>query len=616
MSNNINDKIEPQKVVIDTNVLIDNPEVLLDKTLSPIIPYTVLAELDNLKRNPDLKRAAQSAIKLIHDGMLKNHVEVTNIPTSITTPDEKIVKAAKTKKVPFMTGDIGAQAIAMARNVELIDTLKDETIDYNYNGYQEVQATNHYNKSLHQLKDMQLDEFQHEMNVKLKLNEYCIIYITDDKYDIWKNINRTMYRISQKMGPYTAAGIKGVQPLDAIQMCTLDAVFDPVVPLTVISGALGCLVAGEKLNVEVEPIKINKKDLIKFIKSKLNISADTIRHKLKSLIKYHIISYDNLFDLTEFGPSLLYYFELGKNGSALYLYDRKYISKYLHLRYWLSYYENDVNKSIQQVKYLRKHKRFFEDEIVEGFTKEATYKIKQLLISGEKINLTASGKWGIDYWMMRGLTKDEAIKQISSLQTNNSKLKLEKYTSKELRKFSLRCIEYWLEKGYTETEAVKEVSNIQNTFSLDKCILHHGEKDGLKIFTERQLKWQKSLSNLSEDEKLEIKFKQSKSNSSMYENWDEYKTKQGILYYVRFYNKDIEFWKIGITSKSIDERFGSKELCKHRYNLKYEIISTEEMNMKEAFIKEQHMLKTHKNFRTIINYNGFKTTEAFTKDVL
>lgn len=232
-------KKSPQKVVIDTNVLIDNPEVLLDKTLSPIIPYTVLAELDNLKRNPDLKRAAQSAIKLIHDGMLKNHVEVTNIPTSITTPDEKIVKAAKTKKVPFMTGDIGAQAIAMARNVELIDTLKDETIDYNYNGYQEVQATNHYNKSLHQLKDMQLDEFQHEMNVKLKLNEYCIIYITDDKYDIWKNINRTMYRISQKMGPYTAAGIKGVQPLDAIQMCTLDAVFDPVVPLTVISGALG-----------------------------------------------------------------------------------------------------------------------------------------------------------------------------------------------------------------------------------------------------------------------------------------------------------------------------------------------------------------------------------------
>jgi len=235
----ITTEITPQKVVIDTNVLIDNPEVLLDKSLLPIIPYTVLAELDNLKRNPDLKRAAQAAIKLIHDGMINKRIEVTNIPTSITTPDEKIVKAAKTKKVPFMTGDIGAQAIAMARNVELIDTLKDETIDYDYNGYQEVQAPEDYSKAMNALKEMQLEEFEHNVNIKLKLNEYCIIHITSDKYDIWKNINGTVYRISQKMGPYTAAGIKGIQPLDAVQMCVLDAVFDPVTPLTVIDGALG-----------------------------------------------------------------------------------------------------------------------------------------------------------------------------------------------------------------------------------------------------------------------------------------------------------------------------------------------------------------------------------------
>jgi PhoH-like ATPase len=138
-----------------------------------------------------------------------------------------------------MTGDIGAQAIAMARNVKLIDTLKDETIDYNYNGYQEITATEYYNKSMNSLKDIQLEEFEHHMGVDLKINEYCIIHITADKYDIWKNINGVMYRISQKMGPYTAAGIKGVQPLDAIQMCVLDAVFDPVTPLTVIDGVLG-----------------------------------------------------------------------------------------------------------------------------------------------------------------------------------------------------------------------------------------------------------------------------------------------------------------------------------------------------------------------------------------
>jgi PhoH-like ATPase len=53
------------------------------------------------------------------------------------------------------------------------------------------------------------------------------------------NVNK-VFRISQKMGPYTLAGIKGaIKPLDPVQMCTLDAVFDPICPLTIIDGVLG-----------------------------------------------------------------------------------------------------------------------------------------------------------------------------------------------------------------------------------------------------------------------------------------------------------------------------------------------------------------------------------------
>jgi PhoH-like ATPase len=230
---------KPQKVVIDTNVLIDHPEVLLDKSIIPMIPYTVLAELDNLKRNRDLKRAAQAAIKLLKYGLVNKTVFVTNIPEELTTADEKIVDQAYIQNIPFMSNDIGALAIAIAREVKMMDALEDETINYNYRGYQEVDANDYYNKTIHTMKEMQLPEFEHYMGVNLLINEYCIIHTTPDKYDIWKNINGTMYRISQKMGPYTAAGIKGVQPLDAVQMCALDAVFDPVTPLTVIDGVLG-----------------------------------------------------------------------------------------------------------------------------------------------------------------------------------------------------------------------------------------------------------------------------------------------------------------------------------------------------------------------------------------
>jgi PhoH-like ATPase len=229
---------EQQSVVIDTNILIDHPEVLLDKTIHPLIPYTVLAELDNLKRNPDLKRAAQAAIKLIKLGLDEKTVEITNIPTSITTPDERIVKAAKTKKVPFMTNDIGAMAIAMARHVPLMDALEDETIDYSYTGIVSVKGDLNYEQDYTAIKELQLDEFNNSFNVSLKENQYCIIDRVIDKNDIWVNHRSRVTRISQSMKPYRDAGVL-ISPMDSEQMCAIDAVFDDTIPLTIIDGALG-----------------------------------------------------------------------------------------------------------------------------------------------------------------------------------------------------------------------------------------------------------------------------------------------------------------------------------------------------------------------------------------
>ena len=77
------------------------------------------------------------------------------------------------------------------------------------------------------------------MQVKLKLNEYCIVDEGVDNPDIWKNSNGVVKRISQKMSPFTVAGVKGIQPMDPIQMCVLDAVMDNTCPLTVIDGVLG-----------------------------------------------------------------------------------------------------------------------------------------------------------------------------------------------------------------------------------------------------------------------------------------------------------------------------------------------------------------------------------------
>ena len=90
---------------------------------------------------------------------------------------------------------------------------------------------------------------------------------------------------------------------------------------------------------------------------------------------------------------------------------------------------------------------------------------------------------------------------------------------------------------------------------------------------------------------------------------EEAKNTPAILYYLRFYDNETEFWKIGITSTTIKQRFYG---CK----LNYEVLSEEKLNYYDAYLREQEILKENKNYRISINTNDFKTTEAFSENIL
>lgn len=82
---------------------------------------------------------------------------------------------------------------------------------------------------------------------------------------------------------------------------------------------------------------------------------------------------------------------------------------------------------------------------------------------------------------------------------------------------------------------------------------------------------------------------------------------RSILYYV--YLPKYSLYKIGITSKSVADRLQGED---------YEVLFTEVMDGKEAFIKEQNLLHQYSEFL----YKGPKVlkrkgdTELFTKDIL
>jgi hypothetical protein len=102
-----------------------------------------------------------------------------------------------------------------------------------------------------------------------------------------------------------------------------------------------------------------------------------------------------------------------------------------------------------------------------------------------------------EFWVEKGYSEDQAIlkaqevmNEIHEKTFKKFKENPNKYASKHTTK-----IEYYLKKGYSEEDAKKLLSERQTTFSLDICIEKYGEEKGKKIWLDRQLKWQRKLSD-------------------------------------------------------------------------------------------------------------------------
>lgn len=142
--------------------------------------------------------------------------------------------------------------------------------------------------------------------------------------------------------------------------------------------------------------------------------------------------------------------------------------------------ENRVNNipqgSPMQVKYWEKR---INPKTDNNYTREESeYKIR------------SQRKFNIEYWIERGLTKDEAILKIKDIQKENS-AKRKKYHGVTWNQF-----EYWMKKEkITEEEAKKKVSELQKTFDLEKIIKRYGKIEGT-------IRYENMCKNLSNSQSL------------------------------------------------------------------------------------------------------------------
>ena len=98
-----------------------------------------------------------------------------------------------------------------------------------------------------------------------------------------------------------------------------------------------------------------------------------------------------------------------------------------------------------------------------------------------------------EYWMKKGYNEEDAAKLAIDIKINNNKKGASSQNSAIRRVTSKRCIEYYLARGFSQEESNQMLAEHQTFFSKQICIDKYGFDEGMKIWQNRQIKWNNSL---------------------------------------------------------------------------------------------------------------------------
>lgn len=101
-----------------------------------------------------------------------------------------------------------------------------------------------------------------------------------------------------------------------------------------------------------------------------------------------------------------------------------------------------------------------------------------------------------EYWINKGYDDETALFLAQNQKNFNNSMGAKASKNRNvnrIRAHSHRTIEYWMLRGYSKEEATNKVTEAQTLFSQKKCVEKYGEEKGLQIWSERQIKWLSSL---------------------------------------------------------------------------------------------------------------------------
>lgn len=229
-----------ERIVLDTNVLLDYPEIITSPDYKFIIPAISLKELDDLKRRKqDLAYSARTAIKTI----LKNLdiIEIDFTGYEISTNDEKIIEIAK-KANQLYTEDALMTVLALKQGISVFNPAE----YYNHQDY-----LGYVEHGISEKEEELLEDFYGEtgskVSIKVDVAEEVVGYVSPSEYLILRH--ETQEKIYKKVDENTfkrkiirevkVTDKKSLKPKDIYQQTALVSAMDEDVPMTIIDGPVG-----------------------------------------------------------------------------------------------------------------------------------------------------------------------------------------------------------------------------------------------------------------------------------------------------------------------------------------------------------------------------------------
>ena len=272
MTENLTKHDSTNHIVIDTNIFIENLEGLKDRVdkisgdsaeETFVVITTVLEELDNLKmsKNEDVAYRARRALNYIEDyeDCFEFYVSENE---DITKADNIILDFCKVNNYCIATYDRAMRIKSHVRDIDVINIGKKDRFEH-FKGYTVVEIDMEDEEE--QRFYASLYESPEQNKHDLYVNEYLIIrdkssekYDKDGEFIGYSTTDILRWNGSRLVGlktPHKSV----ISPLNDLQRCALDLLYNQDIPIKIIAGAYGS--GKTKLSVAVGHHLVEEKDL-------------------------------------------------------------------------------------------------------------------------------------------------------------------------------------------------------------------------------------------------------------------------------------------------------------------------------------------------------------------